>query len=247
MSFNSTTGEAVVSSDQEIFGAISRALHQTTQPLTVLQGMLELALLKASTVDQYKDVVERSLEELRRATDCFGHLRTLIQPHQPATDITTFAVSSMVKAVVASLKDNSAAAGVELVLQPELGGRKGLGEDHVRMSRSRVSTTLKMALSDLLQLLKSGTKVIVLIETEAMDVLIRVDTLGSAQQGAQVTHIPLELTMPRQELLRAMAASAGVELTFCSPSSGLLIRLPKVPSTSVCCEVERQIGEVARV
>lgn len=96
MSLNSTTGEAVVSADQEILGTLSRALHQTTQPLTVLQGTLELALLKATTVDEYKDVIERSLEELRRVTDCFGHLRTLIQSHQPARDMTTFPVSSMV-------------------------------------------------------------------------------------------------------------------------------------------------------
>jgi len=96
MSLNSTTGEAVISSDQEIPDTLSRALHQTTQPLTALQGILELALLTATTVDEYKDVIEQSLEELRRVTDCFGHLRTLIRPHQPAKDITTLAVSSMV-------------------------------------------------------------------------------------------------------------------------------------------------------
>ncbi len=96
MSLNSTSGEAVVPADQQIVGTISRALHQTTQPLTVLQGTLELALLTATTVDDYKDAIERSLEEVRRVADCFGHLRTLLQPRQPAKDMKTFAVSSMI-------------------------------------------------------------------------------------------------------------------------------------------------------
>jgi hypothetical protein len=38
---------AAVSSDQAIVGIVSRRLHQATQPLTVLRGTLELALLRA--------------------------------------------------------------------------------------------------------------------------------------------------------------------------------------------------------
>ena len=83
MSFNSRTGEAAVSVDPETSGAVAHALHQTTQPLTVLQGTLELALLTARTVDEYKHAVERSLRELRRVRDCFQHLRAVTQLHPP--------------------------------------------------------------------------------------------------------------------------------------------------------------------
>jgi hypothetical protein len=78
MSFNFRTRQTIVSVDQDIEGGLSRTLHQATQPLTVIQGTLELALLTASTLEQYKYAVGQSLEELQRLTHCFEHLRTLI-------------------------------------------------------------------------------------------------------------------------------------------------------------------------
>ena len=77
---------ARVSFDQDNAIAISRELHQATQPITVLQGTLELALLTASTIHEYRRAIERSLEELQRVTVCFEHLRAFIQP-QPASYI----------------------------------------------------------------------------------------------------------------------------------------------------------------
>jgi len=71
--------EAPVSGDQDNALAISRGLHQATQPITVLQGTLELALLTASTIHEYRRAIERSLEELQRVTGCFEHLRACIQ------------------------------------------------------------------------------------------------------------------------------------------------------------------------
>jgi hypothetical protein len=78
MSFNFRATQTMVSVDQDTEGGLSRTLHQATQPLTVIQGTLELALLTASTLEQYKYAVGQSLEELQRLTDCFEHLRTLI-------------------------------------------------------------------------------------------------------------------------------------------------------------------------
>lgn len=85
MSFNLGTG-TLVSVNQDNAIAISRELHQATQPITVLQGTLELALLAASTIDEYRRAIERSLEELQRVTDCFKHLRAFIQL-QSASDV----------------------------------------------------------------------------------------------------------------------------------------------------------------
>jgi hypothetical protein len=247
MSSNPGTGEAVVCVDQEISGTISRGLHQTTQPLTVLQGTLELALLNASTVDEFRHAIERSLEELQRVTDSFEHLRTLTQLHQPASDVATFTPSSVAKAVLTSLQGHSAAAGVELVLQTKPGDRKPSGEDRVKMSRSRVSTALKMALLDLLAVLSRGSKVVLLIEAEARDVLIRAEVATGPQHGTKVSDAPPSLMTPRQELARAMMASAGGELIFSPSPCGLLIRLPKVFSTTERVEVEQPKGEVAHV
>ena len=87
MSSNFRTGDAGAPANQAMSGAVAHALHQTTQPLTVLQGVLELALLTATTVDEYKHALERSLQETRRVTDCFEHLRAVAQLHQPAQRI----------------------------------------------------------------------------------------------------------------------------------------------------------------
>jgi hypothetical protein len=247
MSSDFGTGEAVVCSDQEISGTIARGLHQATQPLTVLQGMLELALLQASTVDQFKGAIEQSLGELQRVVDSFEHLRTLAQLQQPASDITTFSASSMVETVLDSLQGHSVSAGVKLALQVKLDGREGSGEDCVRMSRSRISTALKMALSDLLPFLKRGSQIVVLITAEAGEVLIRVQTADPIQQRAAVPDAPPSLTTPRQEVARAMAASTGAQLTFFFCPSGLLIRLPRLALSGVCGEVEQRKAEVAHV
>jgi hypothetical protein len=247
MSSHPDACETLVSADQGISGAISRVLHQAAQPLSILQGTLELALAGASTVDEFKIAIEQSLQELLRVTDSFEHLRTLAQLQQPVADITTFAVSSMVEGVLASLERHSASAGVELVLQLKLDDRRDSGEGRVKMSRNRVSTALKMALSELLLVLKRGSKVFVLIETDATDVLIRVDTVASAQQSAQLTNTPARGITPRQELAQAMTASVGGRLTFCPSSSELLIRLPHAPLTSVGGEAELLKDQVAHV
>jgi hypothetical protein len=83
MSLNSGSRGAAAPLDHHIANSVARALHQTTQPLTVLQGTLEIALLKTRTVAEYQHAIRRSLEELRRITESFEHLRTLIR--QPAS------------------------------------------------------------------------------------------------------------------------------------------------------------------
>jgi hypothetical protein len=243
----SRTGESEVSVEPEICRTISHGLHQTTQPLTVLQGTLELALLNVGTVDEYKKAIERSLEELRRVTDCFEHLRTVAHLHQQVSDVTTFAVSTTVKTVLTSLKDRSIAAGIELVFQSRIGDQQDLGEDRVRLSPSRVSSAFKMALSELLLLLESGSKVVVLIEVGALDVLIRVSAACRVQPGAQVADTFPPLMSPRQKLAQAMAASAGGELRLGPSLKGMLIRLPKVPSACSGGEIESRKDEVAHV
>lgn len=78
MSSNAKTDGTTVSADQNISRNLSRQLHETTQPLSVLQGLLELALIESHTTDDYKHSIEKALEELARVSDCFEELRRLI-------------------------------------------------------------------------------------------------------------------------------------------------------------------------
>jgi signal transduction histidine kinase len=57
--------------------AMSEVLHQTAQPLTVLLGILELALLQAETITDYRESVERSLFEVTRLIDCLNQARKI--------------------------------------------------------------------------------------------------------------------------------------------------------------------------
>jgi hypothetical protein len=64
--------------------AISRELHQTAQPLTALQGLLELALLTPHTVEEYRSIIRQAMEESLRVSGCFDHVRELFQRSQLA-------------------------------------------------------------------------------------------------------------------------------------------------------------------
>jgi len=58
---------------------LSHELHQAAQPLTVLQGCLELALTGPHTLDEYKRSIKRALDESRRVSACFDRIRELVQ------------------------------------------------------------------------------------------------------------------------------------------------------------------------
>ena len=58
--------------------SLSRELHETAQPLTVLQGLLELALLQPGSADEYRDVIQRAAEQSRRVSKGFDHVRRLL-------------------------------------------------------------------------------------------------------------------------------------------------------------------------
>ena len=44
---------------QTIAGVVSRELHKTAQPLTIVQGLLELMLARVSPVDEHRSSLER--------------------------------------------------------------------------------------------------------------------------------------------------------------------------------------------
>ena len=75
----------------EIASAVSQELHQTAQPLTVLQGLLELSLLKSGTIEEYRSSLERAMDELRRVVAGFDHVRELVRSNQPSSQLQSVA------------------------------------------------------------------------------------------------------------------------------------------------------------
>ena len=66
-----------IGASDPLASAISHELHRTAQPLTVLQGLLELALLSSSTPEEYRAVIQHAVEQSRRVSDGFDQLRKL--------------------------------------------------------------------------------------------------------------------------------------------------------------------------
>jgi len=64
---------------EEKAAALALCLHQAAQPLTVLQGCLELALAAPHTAGDYQHTIERALDESRRVSACFDRIRELVQ------------------------------------------------------------------------------------------------------------------------------------------------------------------------
>jgi len=75
--------------DQKIVEDIAHGLHETAQPLAVLQGTLELALLKAHTVEDYRKACQRAIDELQRVNKHFDNVRNLLRSQRSGLESTT--------------------------------------------------------------------------------------------------------------------------------------------------------------
>jgi len=82
--------EPAFPADQRWIRDIGHELHETAQPLAVLQGILELALLNACTADDYREVCIHALDELERTMRHFDHIRNVLRAQRPASQGTTY-------------------------------------------------------------------------------------------------------------------------------------------------------------
>ena len=75
----------------ESFEQISRftadIAHDLRTPINNIRGEAEVALARARTVDEYRDVLESSLEESVRLSDLIGDLLFLARAESPLTDL----------------------------------------------------------------------------------------------------------------------------------------------------------------
>jgi signal transduction histidine kinase len=139
MRFESQTDISVVGFDPAIARAASRTLHDAAQPLTVVQGLLELTLLQARSVEEYRESVEAALVEMARVGDCFNKVRQIVRLQQPANDVVVFRMYHAVALALQELK--VASPDVELLVAPRV------DQDFVAASQSRTHHALSLLLS----------------------------------------------------------------------------------------------------
>lgn len=63
----------------ELATSVADALHQMAQPLTILQGLLELSLLQAKTEEDFRISTEEALAQLQRAMHSLHQARTILR------------------------------------------------------------------------------------------------------------------------------------------------------------------------
>jgi len=69
---------------------ISRGLHDLAQPLTMLMGLLELALSRPETESELRMTVELSLDQAGRAVALLNQVRELVREKPTAQNVGIF-------------------------------------------------------------------------------------------------------------------------------------------------------------
>ncbi|MGA7575457.1 MAG: hypothetical protein WCA97_15840, partial [Terriglobales bacterium] len=177
--------------EQTIAGAMSRELHKTAQPLTILQGLIELMIARTSSgdscgkfhkhggeealrmagCDECRLFLERAGEEVPRLASSFESVRNLAALQRPAQDVAVFPLAPLVTDVVQDLGRDFELAGITVTVD-RFDDRPGDSQDAsrngllVNASSSRVSTAVRLVLSMLVDCLRAGDQVWISIETD---------------------------------------------------------------------------------
>jgi len=226
MTFDSQAGWIMASGDQENIAELSRGLHQAAQPLTALQGWLELALVGSHTEDEYKASIRQAMEESRRVLACFNRVREMARRPLPPSTSPGFQASALVRAVLERFGSDFDAAGVEIVFHPLPEGPEG--GDLVRGSESRVSTALSLILSSSFPFLESGDQLEVSIQShpETVDICVLArqhNCSGEAAREELIWRIaPLELA-------QSLVVSTGGTVTLDPSAFSVVISLLSMP------------------
>ena len=65
--------------DPSVNDAILRLLHRTAQPLTTIQGILEMTLTESMTAEEKRAWLEKAVEQTVQATSDFNQLRKIVE------------------------------------------------------------------------------------------------------------------------------------------------------------------------
>jgi two-component system heavy metal sensor histidine kinase CusS len=117
------TFNAMLDRLEESFERISRftadIAHDLRTPVNNIRGEAEVALARARTVDEYRDVLESSLEESVRLSDLIGDLLFLARAESPVTDLHRERVN--IGKLLTTVRDyyeaSAADAGISLLVQ----------------------------------------------------------------------------------------------------------------------------------
>jgi hypothetical protein len=189
--------------------------------------MLELALLSSGTQEEYRAVIQGAMEQSQRLSGSLDLVRKLVHFQQPPADLSSFSVSDMARAVVESVKNDYAAAGVGCQFDPLPSGHAS-GVDVVIASQDRVADALALILSNLPRWTKTGGAVEVAIDLDSQHVHVHVGARQLCSDGLPGSAPDLNLMTAPMHLARTMVTSTGGSVMQGEPEFSVVISLPKM-------------------
>lgn len=147
---------------------LSASMHQMAQPLSTIQLTLELALLSPTTAEQYQEVAEGLLQQLRRAVESMQFTAWLARFQQPASDVQDVPLDATLESVISDLRRTLESAQLQLLfLRPE-------GKPLIRISPTRLRQMLFYVLQAVQGCSQPGDIVEIEIEELAGHLVLRI-------------------------------------------------------------------------
>jgi signal transduction histidine kinase len=116
MSFAATQNP--VAAEGQLRQLVSDLFHQLSQPLTIMRGSLELALLQTPSAEQYGEIVSRVLSQAEQASWLVTAIRELFEATQIGENGQVLELRSAVEDAVSDLLPVAEAAGVRICCLP---------------------------------------------------------------------------------------------------------------------------------
>lgn len=184
---------------------LSASLHQMAQPMSIIQASLEVALLRQTANEPFREVAEKVLEQLGRAVETLRFTSQLARYQQPASDVTSVRLSHVLQDAIEDLSRTLSTAQIKLALDHS--GR----EREIQFSPVRLRQLFFYILQAVQHLSQPGDVVHIAIQANAGNIKLRIfqtpeHTVQPAPKASDESFTTRALA-----LAEAIVSSAGAE------------------------------------
>ncbi len=182
---------------------LSHSLHQMAQPLSTIQLTLELALLNATSIEQYRDAVEGVLADMRRVVDGLQFSRTLTRFQQPATDARPVSLSRAIENALSDLRCTLESSQLQIMFSP-------YDQELIQISPARLRQMLFFVLQAVQGSSQAGDVLTVDVQEAADRLVLRVRRINRRMGDGAVSDAPRDEQVDKAlALAEAIVNSAG--------------------------------------
>jgi signal transduction histidine kinase len=160
------------------------AAHEMKTPLTILQGNLEVALMKARTVEEYREVLLNNLQQVERLITLTRPLLTLAKftSSKPPVNLVPLALEPLIQEIVDELILLADDRQITLTFEsqpvpPVLGDAQWLKQALINL------------LDNALRYTPAGGAVTIRLQAEGQDVVVAVEDTGHGIEPESIPHL----------------------------------------------------------